>query len=101
MVLALEYLHGKGIIHRQVDECTTLIHGLMAASRDLKPENILVDADGHVCLTDFGLSKELPEVIHTAFHSSATLTGYSVGQRSQHRVRHQRYLSNSSSGSLP
>ncbi|EQC25987.1 AGC protein kinase, variant [Saprolegnia diclina VS20] len=44
MVLALEYLHGMGIIHR-----------------DLKPENILVDADGHVCLTDFGLSKELPE----------------------------------------
>ncbi|KAF0718431.1 Aste57867_1695 [Aphanomyces stellatus] len=44
IVLALEYLHGQGIIHR-----------------DLKPENILLDAEGHVCLTDFGLSKELPQ----------------------------------------
>jgi len=25
--------------------------------RDLKPENILLDCDGHVRLTDFGLSK--------------------------------------------
>ena len=27
--------------------------------RDLKPENILLDQTGHVCLTDFGLSKEV------------------------------------------
>ena len=40
VLLALEYLHENGIIYR-----------------DLKPENILLDHEGHVVLTDFGLSK--------------------------------------------
>jgi serine/threonine protein kinase len=41
MVLAFEHLHRVGIVYR-----------------DLKPENILMGADGHIRLTDFGLSKE-------------------------------------------
>ena len=39
------------------------VDGLHAAGviyRDLKPENILIGADGHIVLTDFGLSKEFP-----------------------------------------
>jgi len=40
IVLALEYLHKGGVVYR-----------------DLKPENILLDKDGHIKVTDFGLSK--------------------------------------------
>ena len=41
VLLALDYLHND----------------LKIISRDLKPENILVDSNGHIKLTDFGLSK--------------------------------------------
>lgn len=35
------------------------LHSLDIVYRDLKPENILLDSDGHICITDFGLSKEI------------------------------------------
>jgi serine/threonine protein kinase len=39
VVLALEYCHARGVVHR-----------------DLKPDNLLVSASGHLKLADFGLS---------------------------------------------
>jgi len=41
IICGLEYLHFKGVLYR-----------------DLKPENILLTEDGHICMTDFGISKE-------------------------------------------
>ena len=40
LALALDYIHSLGIVYR-----------------DLKPENILLDEQGHIAVTDFGLSK--------------------------------------------
>ena len=40
LILAVEHLHENKIIHR-----------------DLKPENILIAPDGHIKVTDFGMSK--------------------------------------------
>jgi len=41
IVAGLEYLHTAGVIYR-----------------DLKPENLLLTNEGHIVMTDFGLSKE-------------------------------------------
>merc|ERR1719273_2427599 len=44
ILLGIDHLHKIGIVHR-----------------DLKPENIMLDSDGHVRISDMGLSVEIPE----------------------------------------
>ena len=71
MVLALEYVHKIGYIHR-----------------DIKPDNILIDQYGHIKLADFGLC--------TGFRW--THDSYYYNEKNQHQASHAKENSNAVMG---
>jgi len=59
IVLAVEALHSRGIIYR-----------------DLKPHNILIDNDGHVKIIDFGFAKKLKNIYTDRSYTNCGTPGY-------------------------
>lgn len=49
IILAMEYLHFKDIIYRDLK-----VNDLF-----IQPENVVLDKEGHLHLTDFGLCKQI------------------------------------------
>ncbi len=63
VILAIEYMHGRGILHR-----------------DIKTENILIDANGYCLLADMGLACHCEEVDGEPYpHSAAGVVPRTLG----------------------
>jgi serine/threonine protein kinase len=69
MVLALEYLQDRDIVHR-----------------DLKTENILIDHDGYLKLADFGFAKRVPSRTWTVCGTSEYMAPEIILEGKRHRA---------------
>ena len=76
LYLVMEFCHGGDLMSLLIDKdilsedearfyiaelilAIESVHKLKCIHRDLKPDNILIDKNGHIKLSDFGLSKKI------------------------------------------
>ncbi|WVR05595.1 hypothetical protein IAU60_002614 [Kwoniella sp. DSM 27419] len=84
VVLGLDYLHSRNVVHR-----------------DIKPDNLLIDSRGHLKLTDFGLSRIGLLNRQVGGPRPTYLRGTSLRASTRSRPSYPRTETNSSSGDSP
>lgn len=60
---------------KQIMNGITYLHSMGVAHRDIKPENLLLDANGHIKITDFGVSDVFRMCWEKSTHYSKGLCG--------------------------
>ena len=77
-IMSIDNYDKKMIAFAETLSAVEYIHSQRIAHRDIKPDNVLLDADGHVRLTDFGISEHVPPGKEIESHVTKGTPAYSA-----------------------